>query len=148
MAYVDGFVLVVPTKNLKSYLAMASKAGKVWMEHGALDYHECVGDDLTPKGVTATFPKLVGAKRGETVVFSWIAYKSKKHRDATMAKVMADPRLAKMMDPNNPPFDMSRMSYGGFETEVDYTAKPKRAAKVAKPAKSVKRAKTAKSRTR
>jgi uncharacterized protein YbaA (DUF1428 family) len=145
MAYVDGFVIAVPTKNLKAYAAMARAAGKIWMEYGALEYRECVGDDLKIKGITATFPKLVEAKRGESVVFSWITYKSRASRDAIMAKLMKDPRLAKMMDPNNPPFDMARMSYGGFQPIVDLTAKAK---KSAKPAKTAKRAKTAKSRAR
>lgn len=114
--YVDGFVLTVPTKNIPAYKALARKAAKIWMEHGALSYRECVGEDMKiPMGVP--FPKLAGAKRSETVVFAWITYKSRKHRDAVLAKVMADERLT-CMDPAMMPFDCNRMSYGGFETLV------------------------------
>ena len=118
MAYVDGFLMPMPRKQLAAYRQIARKAGKVWREYGALEYRECVGDDLVAKGVTP-FPKRVRAKPGETVVFSWIVYKSKAHRDRVNAKVMADPRLAKMMDPKTFPFDMRRMSYGGFTVLVD-----------------------------
>jgi uncharacterized protein YbaA (DUF1428 family) len=118
MGYVDGFVLVVPKKKLTAYKRMAVTAGKVWREHGALDYKECVGDDLKVKfGVP--FAKLAKAKPSETVVFSWIVYKSKAHRNAVNAKVMKDPRLAAMMDPKKCPFDMKRLSYGGFKVLVD-----------------------------
>lgn len=118
MKYVDGFVLVVPKKNLKAYAEMAALGGKVWMEHGALEYRECVGEDLKVKfGVP--FPKVVKAKAGETVVFSWIVYKSRKHRDQVNAKVMKDPRLGAMMKDKEMPFDVKRMAYGGFETLVD-----------------------------
>ena len=126
MAYVDGFVLVVPEKNVKAYLTMARKAGKVWREHGALEFRECVGDDLTvqagpdPKAKKVPlFPRLMKTKPGETVVFSFIVYKSRAHRDKVNAKVMSDPRMAKMMGPNDMPFDMKRMAYGGFKVGVD-----------------------------
>jgi uncharacterized protein YbaA (DUF1428 family) len=118
MRYVDGFVIPVPKKNVPSYLRMARTAGKVWREHGALEYRECVGDDLDVKFGTP-FPRTVKGKRGETVVFSWIVYKSRAHRDRVNARVMKDPRLAKMMDPKAMPFDAKRMVYGGFEVLVD-----------------------------
>jgi uncharacterized protein YbaA (DUF1428 family) len=118
MPYVDGFVLPVPKKQLQTYRRIAQKAGKVWREHGALEYRECVGDDLNVKGVK-TFLRLVKPKPGETVAFSWIVFKSKADRDRVNAKVMKDPRLAKMMDPKSMPFDMKRMVYGGFRTVVD-----------------------------
>ena len=117
MVYVDGFLLVVPKKKVPAYRAIAKKAGQVWREHGCLEYRECVAEDMaTACGLP--FPKLTKAKAGEVVVFSWITYKSRKHRDAVNKKVMSDPRLLKMM--NTPmPFDMTRMSHGGFETIVD-----------------------------
>lgn len=116
--YVDGFVLPVPKKNLEAYRQLARKAGKVWRDHGALEYLECLGDDLKVKfGVP--FTKVARVKTGETVVFSWIVYKSRAHRDRVNAKVMKDPRLAKMMDPKNNPFDVKRMVYGGFKVIVD-----------------------------
>lgn len=118
MAYVDGFVIPIPKKNLQTYRRMAQKAGKVWRDHGALEYRECVGDDLNVKG-TKTFPQQIKPKAGETVLFSWIVYKSRAHRDRVNAKVMKDPRLAKMMDPKAMPFDGKRMVYGGFKTLVD-----------------------------
>jgi uncharacterized protein YbaA (DUF1428 family) len=118
MAYVDGFVLPIPTKNLPAYRKMAQTAGKVWKSHGALEYRECIGDDLDVK-MGLPFPKAIKVKRGETVAFSWIVYKSKAHRDQVNAKVMKDPRLAKMMDPKAMPFDCSRMLYGGFKVIVD-----------------------------
>jgi uncharacterized protein YbaA (DUF1428 family) len=118
MAYVDGFVLPVPKKNLATYRRIAAKAGKVWREHGALEYRECVGDDLNPKGAR-TFPQQIKPKPGETVLFSWIVFKSRSHRDRVNAKVMKDPRLSKMMDPKAMPFDVKRMVYGGFKTVVD-----------------------------
>ena len=96
---------------------MARKAGKVWREHGALDYRECVGDDVKV-GKLTSFPRSVKLKPGETVVFSWIVYKSRTHRDSVNAKVMKDPRLADMMDPKAMPFDGKRMIYGGFEVFV------------------------------
>ena len=116
--YVDGFVLPVPKKNLDAYRRMARKAGKVWREHGALAYTECVAEDVK-KGKVTSFPQSVDVKRGETVVFAWIVYKSRAQRDAVNKKVMADPRLADMMDPEDSPFDTSRMFWGGFEVIVD-----------------------------
>ena len=118
MAYVDGFLLAIPARKLAVYRRISTKAGKVWKEHGALEYRECIGDDLTHKGA-ATFQKRVKAKRGEVVVFSWIVYKSKADRKRVLKKVMADKRLANMMDPKDMPFDMKRMSYGGFKVIVD-----------------------------
>jgi len=118
MKYVDGYVLPVPKKNLPAYRRMAAKAGKVWREHGALQFRECVGEDLKTKKIKS-FPSLVKPKPGETVVFSWIVFKSRAHRDAVNAKVMKDPRLAEMMDMKSMPFDPKRMAYGGFEVMVD-----------------------------
>jgi len=118
MPYVDGFVIPIKKKNLQAYRRMAQKAGKVWREHGAVEYRECVGDDLNIKGVKP-FPRQLKTKPGETVLFSWIVYKSRAHRDRVNAKVMKDPRLAKMMDPKAMPFDAKRMVYGGFKTLVD-----------------------------
>jgi uncharacterized protein YbaA (DUF1428 family) len=117
MNYVDGFVVPVPKKNLAAYRRMATKCGKVWMEHGALAYHECVGDDVKP-GKLTSFPQSVKLKPDETVVFSWIVYKSRAQRDRIMAKVMKDPRLAAMMDPKALPFDGKRMFFGGFKTLI------------------------------
>jgi len=117
MSYVDGFVVPVPEKNLADYRKMASKAGKVWMEHGALQYIECVADDVKPGKVTS-FPQSVKLKAGEVVVFSWIVYKSRAQRDRINKKVMADPRLADMMDPKTLPFDGKRMFWGGFKPIV------------------------------
>jgi uncharacterized protein YbaA (DUF1428 family) len=118
MRYVDGFLLPVPKKNVEAYRRMSQKAGKVWREHGALEYRECVGDDLVAKGMVP-FPRRVKVKPGETVVFSWIVYKSRAHRDRVNAKVMKDPRLMKMMDEKGMPFDVKRMAYGGFKVLVD-----------------------------
>jgi uncharacterized protein YbaA (DUF1428 family) len=118
MKYVDGFVLPVPKKNLPAYRRLAQKAGKIWREHGALEYRECEGDDLDVKwGVP--FPKMMKVKPGETVVFAWIVFKSKAHRDRVNAKVMKDPRLACSMDMSSIPFDPKRMVYGGFKVLVD-----------------------------
>jgi uncharacterized protein YbaA (DUF1428 family) len=117
MQYVDGFIVPVPKKSLNAYRTMARKAAKVWREHGALDYRECVADDVKV-GKWTSFPRSVKLKPGETVVFSWITYKSRKHRDRVNAKVMKDPRLADMMDPKAMPFDAKRMIYGGFEVFV------------------------------
>ena len=116
MNYVDGFVVAVPKKNVDAYRKMALKAGKVWMDHGALEYRECVGDHLIQKGAAA-FQKRARAKKGEVVIFSWIVYKSRAHRDKILPKIMQDKRLT--MDPKNMPFDMKRMSYGGFKVIVD-----------------------------
>jgi uncharacterized protein YbaA (DUF1428 family) len=115
--YVDGYVLPVPKKNLKIYQGIARKAAKVWMDHGALSYRETAGDDLQVKwGVP--FGKLMKLKRGETVVFAYIEYKSRAHRDKVNASVMKDPRLAAMCDPKDMPFDGKRMVYGGFKVIV------------------------------
>jgi uncharacterized protein YbaA (DUF1428 family) len=116
--YVDGFVVPVPKRKLSAYLRMARKAGKVWREYGALEYRECVGDDVKP-GKHTSFPQSVKLKAGETVVFSWIVYKSRRQRDSINAKVMKDPRLASMMDPKKMPFDGKRMFWGGFKTIVE-----------------------------
>ncbi len=116
--YVDGFVVPVPKNKVKAYVAMARKASKVWMDYGALDYKECIADDVKV-GKRTSFPRSVKMKRGETVVFSYIVYKSRKQRDAVMGKVMKDPRIAKMMDPKKMPFDARRMFWGGFKTVVE-----------------------------
>ena len=118
MHYVDGFVIAVPKKNMKAYFAMAKKAGKIWREHGALEYRECVGDDLNIK-MGLPFPRLAKLKAGETVVFSWIVYKSRAHRDRVNAKVMKDPCMNGLCDEKSMPFDMKRMSFGGFKVIVD-----------------------------
>jgi uncharacterized protein YbaA (DUF1428 family) len=117
MRYVDGFVLPVPKKNIRAYRRMSRKAGKIWRELGALEFRECIGDDLAIKGVFS-FRRMVRARPGETVLFSWIVFKSRAHRDRVNAKVMKDPRLGKM-DEKSMPFDMKRMAYGGFTTLVD-----------------------------
>jgi uncharacterized protein YbaA (DUF1428 family) len=117
MKYVDGFIVPVPKKNVQAYRRIAQKAGKIWKEHGALEYIECIGDDVKP-GKLTSFPQSVKLKPDETVVFSWIVYKSRAHRDRVNKKVMADPRLAAMMDPKAMPFDSKRMVYGGFKTLV------------------------------
>lgn len=117
MAYVDGFVLPIPKDNVATYQKIARKASKVWMELGALEYHECAGDDLTPE-FGLPFPKLCKLKPEETVIFAWIVYKSKAHRDKVNAKVMKDPRILQMMDPKEMPFNPKRMAYGGFKTIV------------------------------
>ncbi|MBA3540427.1 MAG: DUF1428 domain-containing protein [Deltaproteobacteria bacterium] len=121
MTYVDGFVVPVPKKQLPAYRLMAKKAGKVWRDHGALDYREWIADDVKP-GKTTSFPQSVKLKTGETVVFSFIVYKSRADRDRVNAKVMSDPRLASMMDPKTMPFDGKRMIWGGFKLLVE--AKP------------------------
>lgn len=115
--YVDGFLLAVPEKNLDAYRKMARKAGKVWKEYGAIDYVECVADDVQPGKVTS-FPQAVKLKAGETVVFSWIVYKSRRDRDRINKLVMSDPRLAGM-SPENVPFDVKRMFFGGFKILVE-----------------------------
>ncbi len=119
MSYVDGFLLPVPNENLAAYRALARKAGKIWMEYGALAYFEGWGDDVPPGKVTA-YDKAVKLKPGETVVFSYIVYKSRKDRDRINKKVMADPRLSAMGDPNKMPFDGKRMMWGGFKGIVEY----------------------------
>ncbi|MGI8965897.1 MAG: DUF1428 domain-containing protein [Limisphaerales bacterium] len=118
MNYVDGFVLPVPKKNIAAYRRMAQKASKIWKEYGAIDYKECVGDDLNVK-MGLPFPKGIRSKPGETVVFSYIVYKSRAHRDSVNKKIMKDPRIAAMCDPKNMPFDCKRMIYGGFKTIVE-----------------------------
>ena len=116
--YVDGFVIPVPKKNVAAYRRMAAKAGRIWREHGALEYLECVGDDLAVAGMGLTpFPKLARAKQGEVVFFSFIVFRSKAHRDRVNKKVMADPRLH--MEASAMPFDAKRMAYGGFVALVD-----------------------------
>ena len=115
--YVDGFVLPLPKKNIEAYRKMAKKAGKVWMDHGALAFHENVADDVK-SGKWTSFPQAVKLKKDETVVFSWIVYKSRAQRDRINKEVMADPRLEKMMDPKNSPFDSRRMFWGGFKELV------------------------------
>jgi uncharacterized protein YbaA (DUF1428 family) len=116
--YVDGVVLPLPKRNVDAYRRMSRKAGKIWREHGALEYRECIADDV-PVGKLTSFPRSVQRKRGETVVFSWIVFKSRAHRDRVNAKVMDDPRLADMMDAKAMPFDAKRMIYGGFNVLVD-----------------------------
>ena len=116
--YVDGFVVPVPKKNVAKYRAIARKAGRIWREHGALDYKECIADDVKA-GELTSFPQSVDLRSNETVFFSYIVFKSRAHRDRVNAKVMKDPRLAKMMDPSAMPFDGKRMIYGGFEVSVD-----------------------------
>ena len=116
MKYVDGFVIAVPEKNLPAYREMAKMGAKTWKKYGALEYFECVGDDLSPEWTGIKFPKMVKAKAGETVVFSFIVYKSKAHRDEVIANVMKDP----FMNTDKPmPFDVKRMAYGGFEVIVE-----------------------------
>jgi uncharacterized protein YbaA (DUF1428 family) len=118
MSYVDGFVVPVPKKKRAAYVAMARKACRVWKEHGALDYRECVADDVS-WGKRTSFPRSVKLKSGEEVWFSYIVYRNRKHRDAVMKKVMKDKRLAGMMDIKSLPFDAKRMIFGGFRIVVD-----------------------------
>ena len=118
MSYVDGFVLPVPKRNKQAYLRVARKMGKICREYGALEYRECIADDVKP-GKWTSFPRAVKLKRNETVWFSWIVYKNRKHRDSVNKKVMKDKRLAPMMDPKKMPFDGKRFIYGGFKVMVD-----------------------------
>lgn len=118
MPYVDGFVIPVPTDKLEAYRAMAETAAAVWKDHGALEYRECVGDDLQVQFGTS-FPDGIQTQAGETVVFSWIVYESKEARDKVNAAVMEDPRIKDSCDPENMPFDCKRMLYGGFKTLVE-----------------------------
>lgn len=120
MTYIDGFVIPMPTKNKEVYRKMATKCGKIWMEHGALAFIESIGEDLSPKKIKTTFPKIAGAKKGETVIFSLIMFKSRAHRDKVNAKVMKDPRLKECGNIGEMPFDCDRMAYGGFKTIVDF----------------------------
>ena len=121
MAYVEGFILAVPEANLAAYRKMAKKAGEVWIEHGALAYVECVGDDV-PRGKTTSFPRAVKLKDDEIVIFAWITYRTAKHRDAVMKKVMADPRMTAMVEGREMPFDGRRMIFGSFKTLVEMKA--------------------------
>ena len=118
MNYVDGFVLPVPKKKVAAYRSMAKLSSKIWLQHGALGFYESVGDDV-PYGKRTSFPRSVKLKRGETVVFSWIVYKSRAHRDKVMKKVMKDPRIDKMMSKKDMPFDAKRMIFGGFKMIVE-----------------------------
>jgi len=116
--YTDGFLVPLPKKNVAAYRAMSKKASKIWKGYGALDYKECVGDDLNnPMGIP--FTRLLKLKPSETVVFAWIVYKSRAHRDQVNKKIMADPRIAKMMEGKKHPFDVKRMAYGGFKVIVE-----------------------------
>jgi uncharacterized protein YbaA (DUF1428 family) len=116
MTYVDGFLLPLPKKNVPAYRRLARQAAKVWRAHGALDYRECIGNDLDVPGMRP-FPATLRTKKNETVVFAWISYKSRAHRDRVNKAVMQDPRIAKMMK-GKPPFDCKRMCYGGFDVLV------------------------------
>jgi uncharacterized protein YbaA (DUF1428 family) len=117
MPYVDGFVVVVPKKNVKTYVAMAKRCAPIFREYGALEFRECCGEDLDAS-MGVTFKKLTRAKRTETVFFSWIVYKSRAHRDRVNAKIMKDPRMLAICGPDDMPFDVGRMAYGGFEVVV------------------------------
>jgi uncharacterized protein YbaA (DUF1428 family) len=119
MHYVDGFVLPVPKRKLAAYRKMARYAGKIWMEYGAVEYVECVADDVKP-GKWTSFPQSVKLKKNEVVVFSYIVYKSRNQRDSIMKKIMVEPRFKKYMDPKKLPFDGKRMIWGGFKTIVEY----------------------------
>ena len=118
MRYVDGFVLPIARKNLAAYRRIAQKAGRIWREHGALEYLECAGDDLGVKGA-ASFPRAAKVRAGENVIFAWIVFKSRAHRDRVNDKVMKDPRIAKMMKNKKMPFDVKKMSFGGFDVAVE-----------------------------
>ena len=133
MAYVDGFLVPVPTENLAAYKKMSLKAGKIWMEYGALDYKECAGDDMVSEGMKRTFPRAARARSAETVVFSWIAYASKAERNRILKEVMADPRLK--TDEMADIFDPKRMIYAGFNVIVDMAANAAPAKKVSAPKK-------------
>jgi uncharacterized protein YbaA (DUF1428 family) len=118
MAYVDGFLLPIPRRNISRYKKLAQLAARVWREHGAVEYRECAGDDLKVQ-MGRSFLRASRARAGETAIFAWIAYKSRAHRDRVNKKVMNDPRIAKMMNDKNMPFDVKRMAYGGFRVIVD-----------------------------
>ena len=118
MPYVDGFVVPVPRKNLDAYRDMALRAGRIWMEHGAQQFRECVADDVK-SGELTSFPQSVKLKDDEVVFFSWIVYESRAKRDEVNDKVMKDPRMKDMMEPQHSPFDGKRMIYGGFDVLVD-----------------------------
>lgn len=115
--YVDGFVIPIHKDKLDHYKQVAEKAAAIWREHGALECYECVGEDMTAENMVA-FPQLANAGPDDVVIFSWIGYNSREHRDEVNAKVMADPRMEEMMTPDNQPFDCSKMSYGGFKVLV------------------------------
>lgn len=120
MKYVDGFVIVVPEQNMAAYREMAKMGAKVWKKHGALEYFECIGDDLEPEMTGITFPKMTKTKDGETVVFSFIIFKSRAHRDEVNAKVMQDPMMNDPKFKDKPmPFDVKRMAYGGFKVIIE-----------------------------
>lgn len=118
--YVDGFVIPIKKKDVAAYRRMAAKASKIWKKYGALDYVEALGDDLKIKGMVTSFPKLAKLKGNETVMFSFITYKSRAHRDAVNKKVMKDPAIQEMCDPKNPPFEFKRMAWGGFKAIVEW----------------------------
>jgi uncharacterized protein YbaA (DUF1428 family) len=118
MAYVDGFLLPLNLNNRETYREMAENAGKIWIEHGALAFMECIGDDLEIKDMLS-FSKVIGAKENETVIFSYIVFRDRAHRDEVNVKVMADPRLKCDKDGQPPPFDFTRMAYGGFKPIVE-----------------------------
>ena len=118
MPYVDGFVLPLPKANREAYREMAARCGAIWREHGALEFRECIAEDVKP-GKLTSFPQSVNLEAEETVVFSWIVFESRAHRDEVNNKVMKDPRMADMMKPESMPFDGKRMVYGGFEMIVD-----------------------------
>ncbi len=117
--YIDGFVIPLKKNKLATYRRIAAAAGKIWKKHGALEYIEAIGDDLKIKGMVTSFPKIARTKTGETVLFSFIVYKSRVHRDAVNKKVMQDPLLMSLCDPKKSPFDFRRMAYGGFKAFVD-----------------------------
>ena len=121
--YVDGFVVPVPLRNVEAYRRMSEKAGKIWLEHGALSYWETISDDVKP-GKLTSFPQAVQLKDDEVVAFSWIVYSSREQRDRVNAKVMEDPRMKDMMDPATMPFDGKRMFWGGFKSIVELSASP------------------------
>jgi len=122
--YIDGFLLSVPKKKLAAYRKLAARAGKIWREHGALDYRECVGDDVKVKGMMA-FPKLARTKPREVVLFSFVVFKSRRHRDAANKRIMSDPRIAAMCAASGVDLDSQRMAYGGFKTLVRVAARSK-----------------------
>jgi uncharacterized protein YbaA (DUF1428 family) len=115
--YIDGFVLPIPRSRINDYQRVAEAAAEIWKEHGALEYWECLGDDLNVEGVRS-FSELATAREGETVVFAWVVFESREARDAANAKISSDPRMATLIDPENPIFDSSRMAYGGFKSLV------------------------------
>jgi uncharacterized protein YbaA (DUF1428 family) len=146
MAYIDGFLIPVPTKNLAAYKKLSQKAGEIWMAHGALDYKECAGDDMTAEGMQYTFQRTIKAKSSETVVFSWITYPSKAERNRILKDVMADPRLK--MDASLKVFDARKMRYAGFNVIVDMAPNAAPAKKAAKKSVAVKKKSAAKKKTR